>query len=41
MINLPSILETELPELATLFMMELFKTERHNPSISEDIGRLI
>ena len=36
-----SATETELPELVNLFMMELLKTERHNPSRSENIGRLI
>ena len=34
-------LSTELPELVTLFMTEFFKTERHSPSRSENIGRLI
>ena len=32
---------TELPKLVTLFMTELLKTERHSPSRSENIGRLI
>ena len=34
-------LSTELPELVTLFMTEFFKTERHSPSRSENIRRLI
>ena len=34
-------LSSELPELVTLFMTELLKTERHSPSRSENIGRLI
>ena len=34
-------LSTELPELVTLFMTELLKTERHSPSRSENIGSLI
>ena len=34
-------LSTELPELVTLFMREFFKTKRHSPSRSENIGRLI
>ena len=36
-----STTETELPELVKLFMTELLKTERHNPSRTENIGRLI
>ena len=32
---------TELLELVTLFMTELLKTERHSPSRSQDIRRLI
>ena len=38
MIDQPS---TKLPELVTLFMTELLKTERHSPSRSENIGNLI
>ena len=34
-------LSTELLELVTLLMKELVKTERHNPSRSENIRRLI
>ena len=34
-------LSTELPELVTLFMTELHKSERHSPSRSQNIGRLI
>ena len=34
-------LSTELPELVTLFMTEVFKTERHSPSRSENTGGLI
>ena len=33
-------LSTELPKLVTLFLTEFFKTERHSPSRSENIGRL-
>ena len=36
-----STTETELPELVNLFMTELIKTERHNPSRSGNIGRSI
>ena len=36
-----STTETELPELVKLFMTELLKIERHNPSRTENIGRLI
>ena len=38
MIDQPS---TKLPELVTLFMTELLKTERHSPSRSENLGNLI
>ena len=38
MIDQPS---TKLPELVTLFMTELLKTERHSASRSENIGNLI
>ena len=41
MINQLSVTETELPELVTLFITELYETERHNHSRSVNIGRLI
>ena len=39
--TLLSTTETKLPELVTLLVTELLKIKRHNPSRSENIGRLI